>query len=216
MHPVVVMSTPVRSTTLSVALLRELAARTRALVVLAALVVTFTSTVALARGGHGGGGHSGGGHSGGHFGGGHVGSGHSAGGHFGTSHFGGSHFGGGYSTGGAAFHGNSGSLISRGHVSISGRAGTYINHPWGAHQFRYSYTGRRDPFGHVYVGPHRVTVAPHWGRGYWGWSGGTWLWIDGDWWVSPEYPDWIWIGPEWVWDGTQWVLRPGYWAPANP
>ncbi len=199
------------------AAVHPIAIRSRALIVLTVLTCCFVPRVALARGGHGGGGHSGGGHSGGgHFGGGHFGGGHTGGGHIGGGSFGGGHFGGGHVGSNVVVRGNSGSPISTGHISISGRAGGNVSGHVGTGNFRNQYYGRHNVFGRAYIGPSHVVVAPRWGRGYWGWSGGTWLWIDGNWWVTPEYPDWIWIGPEWVWDGTQWVLQPGYWVMANP
>lgn len=100
-----------------------------------------------------------------------------------------------------------------GHISISNHAGGSVGGHWNAYPNHYY--GPRNIFGRAYIGPSRVITAPHWGRGYWGWSDSTWLWMDGDWWVTPDYPDWIWIGPKQVWDGTQWVLQPGYWVRAN-
>jgi hypothetical protein len=105
--------------------------------------------------------------------------------------------------------------VSSGHISIGGRTGSNVSGQWGTRNFREHYLGRHNAFGRAYVGPNHVIVAPHWARGYWGWNGGTWLWINGDWWVTPEYPDWIWIGPEWVWDGSKWVLQQGYWVRVN-
>ncbi len=192
------------------AAVHHIAMRSSALILMTAWAGSFVPSVALARGGgHGGGGHSGGGHfSGGHFSGGHPG-----GSHFGGGNFGGSHSASGHVGSNPVLRGNSGSLLSNGHISISGRSGGSGN--WGAGNFRNYYLGRRNTFGRAYLGRSHVSVAPHWGRGYWGWSGGTWLWVDGDWWVTPEYPDWIWIGPESMWDGTKWVLQPGYWVMAN-
>jgi hypothetical protein len=41
------------------------------------------------------------------------------------------------------------------------------------------------------------------------------LWIAGPFWVTPDYPDWIWIAPQWIWDGDEWVWQDGYWALAS-
>ena len=203
-------------------MLDSLGFRAKAVALALTLVCTLVPSAAFARGGHGGGGHSSGGHSSG----GHFGGGHSSGGHFGGGHVGGGHVGGGglgvhHFTGGAtgsspSFHGSSRGLYSSGHVTLAGTArGNWVR-PWGVHDLRYRFPSGGRAFSRVSIGPRRVVVAPYWGRGYWGWRGDTWLWIDASWWVTPEYPDWIWIGPEWVWDGTQWVLVPGYWVNANP
>jgi hypothetical protein len=68
--------------------------------------------------------------------------------------------------------------------------------------------------GHVYIGARTLWGYPHWGRGFWHWGGASWLWVAGPFWVTPAYPDWIWIAPQWIWDGGEWVWQEGYWAPA--
>ena len=74
----------------------------------------------------------------------------------------------------------------------------------------YRYAGPRLVW-HAYVGPHAWT-APRWGRGFWRWGGAGWIWIEGPWWVTPAYPNWIWIAPQWIWDGARWVWQEGYWS----
>lgn len=201
-------------------MLDSLGSRARVVAVTLTLVCTWVPS-ALARGGHGGGGHSSGGHSGGHSGGGHASAGHIGGGQVGGGHIGGGglgvhHFSGGATGSSPLFHGSSGSRLSNGHATIAGNAQVNWVKPWGGHDLRYRFPSGGRAFRHVSIGPRRVVAAPYWGRGYWGWRGDAWLWIDANWWVTPEYPDWIWIGPEWAWDGTQWVLVPGYWVNANP
>ena len=122
---------------------------------------------------------------------------------------------------GAHVHGYRGGRAYGGGWHWAGRSYGYYAPRYGAHAYfgvrrhapYYRYAGPRLVM-RAYVGPH-VWAAPHWGRGFWRWGGVGWVWIEGPWYVSPAYPNWIWIAPQWIWDGAQWAWQEGYWAPSS-
>jgi hypothetical protein len=150
------------------------------------LVSMAVPSTAFAQHGGGGGGHGGGG--GGHGGGG------------GGFHGGGFREGGGHPEGG--FHGGGRPVEPGFHEGVGVRVGPGFH---GEH-----FGGER-----VHIVSGVGFGRPHWGNGFWGWRNNSWVWLAGPYWVTPDYPDWVWVGAQWVWDGQQWVWQEGYWAPSN-